>query len=40
MFFTYLLMIELEFSSNKELRYMHMHISKIGLKGTSFPRMA
>ena len=39
MLFTWLLMIELTLSSNKELGYMHMHITKVGLKGTNFPRM-
>ena len=40
MLFTWLLMIELTLSSNKELRYMHMHITKVGLKDTNFLRMA
>ena len=40
MFFTWLLMIELAFRSNKELEHMHMHITKVGLKGINFPRIA
>ena len=29
-------MMELAFSSNKVLGYMHMHITRVGLKGTTF----
>ena len=38
--FIWLLMIELAFSSNIVIGYMHMHITRVDLKGTNFPRMA